>query len=150
MANVHTDTVAVGLLSKDIQLKYATYTSSGVGTYTLIDGLQSIPSLGGENEKVETTCLADGARRYIKGIKDYGDLAFKFLYDNSASTSNFRVLKDLEDEDKVAFKCLLPDGTAFDFDAQVQVAIDEAEINQALTFTMNLALCSDITVSNPQ
>lgn len=145
----HVDTVAPGLLSKDIQFKVATYTSGTLGTYALVDGLQSIPSLGGTPDKVEVTCLADGARRYINGIKDYGDLEFKFLYDNSSSTSNYRQLKALESETKVGCQVLLPDGTTFEFDAQLNVSLDEAEINTALTFTLNCGLQSDIDVTNP-
>ena len=72
-----------GLLTKDIKLSY-----KNNSTYTEIPNLQECPELGGTAEKVEVTTLADGNKKYINGIKDFGDLAFKFLYDNSTTTSN--------------------------------------------------------------
>ena len=147
---------AVGILSKGIKFLYATYTGSTVGTYSEIPDLMAIPSLGGEPEKVEVTCLADGVRRYINGIKDFGDLEFKFLFDNGEATSSYRVFKDLEDEAKVAIRIELPDvpasgthGTYFDFDADVLASIDEAEVNQALTYTVKCGLQSDISCTDP-
>ena len=84
--------MATGILSKDITLSYKKNE-----VWTEIPDLQEIPDLGGDVDTVEVTTLADGAKRYIKGIKDYGDLAFKFLYDNSTDTSNYRVIRDLEE-----------------------------------------------------
>ena len=81
-----------GLLTKDITLSYKKDT-----IYEVLDGLQEVPSLGGTPDKVEVTTLSDASRRYIKGIKDYGDLTFKFLYQNDTTTSNFRVLRGLEE-----------------------------------------------------
>ena len=144
-----------GILSKGIKfsLGTATYdTSTGewsFSSYSEVPNLQSIPSLGGDIEKVDVTTLADGARQYINGIKDYGDLEFKFLYDNAESTSNYRVLRTAElSGDTKAIKIELPDETVFQFAADVAVSIDEAEVNQALTFTCSCGLQSDIGVSS--
>jgi len=138
-----------GLLSKGIKFSVAEYTGTTLGSYSEVANLQSIPSLGGDIEKVDVTTLANEARQYIEGIKDYGDLEFKFLYDNSSATSNYRVLKDLAG-DKVGVKVELPDTTAFTFDAQLAVSLDEAGVNDALTFTCTALLQSDISVANPQ
>jgi len=153
-----------GILSKGIKFSVAEYTSSSVGTYTEIANLQEIPSLGGTPEKVETTCFANGNRTYIAGIKDFGDLAFKFLFDNSGSTSNYRLLKGYEVDSNgnaktVSVKVELPDalttgtgthhGTQFVFDAQLSCSLDSAAVNAALTFTCNAALQSDISVTDP-
>lgn len=147
---------ATGILSKGIKFLYAKYTGSTVGSYSEIPDLMSIPSLGGEPEKVEVTCLADGVRRYINGIKDFGDLEFKFLFDNGEATSSYRVFKDLEDEPKIAIRIELPDapasgshGTQFEFDADVLASIDEAEVNAALTYTVKCGLQSDISCVDP-
>lgn len=147
-----------GILSKGIKFSVATYTGSTVGTYTQVANLQSIPSLGGAPEKVDVTTLADSAYHYINGIKDYGDLDFKFLYDNSEATSNYRVLKGYENT-KISIQVELPDalssgtgthhGTQFTFDAMISVSLDDADVNAALTFTCTAALQSDITVGNP-
>ena len=61
-----------GILSKGIKLGYST---SGTTTYTDISDLQECPQLGGAAEKVEVTVLSDANKRYINGVKDFGELA---------------------------------------------------------------------------
>lgn len=127
---------AVGFLSKGITLK--------MGAVAL-PNLQEIPELGGTVEKVEVTTLADGAKRYISGIKDYGDLSFKFLYDTDDSASSFKVLKVAEEAGTVgAFTVEFPDGTTCAFQASVNVRLDSAGVNAPLTFTADLSLNSDM------
>ena len=134
-----------GLLTKDITLSYKKDSS-----YEVLDGLQEVPSLGGTPDKVEVTTLSDGSRRYIKGIKDYGDLTFKFLYQNDTTTSNFRVLRGLEESGKVVdWKVEFPDGTAFAFSGECTVAPSDGAVNAAITFNLTISLNSDIVVTNP-
>ena len=135
--------MAQGLLSKGIKFEYSANGSS----YTEINNLQEIPSLGGTPDKVDVTCLADGNKKYINGLVDYGDLAFKFLYDNSSETSNERVLKSLTGSNH--FKITFPDNTAFSFTGECSCSLDAASVNAALTFTANIALNSEIEVTNP-
>jgi len=143
-----------GLLSKGIEFSVGTAVQDSAGdwtfsSYSKVLNLQSIPSLGGEPEKVDVTTLADDARHYIPGVKDYGDLDFTFLYDGTASTGNFAVLKALEGS-VVAVKVGIPDGsqgaisTTFEFAAIITVSLDEAGVNDALTFTCRCSLQSDI------
>ena len=135
-----------GILSKGITLSYKGSGSS----YTVIENLQECPELGGSAQTVEVTTLADGNKKYIKGIKDFGELEFKFLYDNSGATSNYRVVKGLEDAGKVVdWKVTFPDGTSFGFSGEVTTKIDGAAVNAALTFAATITLNSDITVTNP-
>lgn len=134
---------ATGLLSKGITLSY----KDGAEFKNLPD-LQEIPDMGADVEKVEVSTLADAHKRYIKGIGDYGDLSFKFLYSNEEATDSYAVLADLEDEDEpTEFQVKFPDDTTFTFDAFVSVKIDSAGVNAPLTFTANLALNSDIVVA---
>lgn len=129
-----------GLLTKGITL------SKGG---TVLPGLQEVPEIGSTPEKVEVTTLDDSAKRHIPGLDDYGDLAFKFLYDNGAESA-FRTLSAAQkagttDEYTVTF----PDKTTFKFNATVAVKMDAAQVNNPLTFTATLTLNSDITVTNP-
>ena len=136
-----------GILSKGIKLGYST---SGSSTYTDIPDLQECPQLGGAAEKVEVTVLSDANKRYINGVKDFGELAFKFLYDNSGAQSNYRVIRGLEDGEKIInWQVTFPDGTKFAFTGQVSTQIDSAAVNAALTFTATITLNSEITVTNP-
>ena len=134
-----------GLLTKDIKLSY-----KNNDQYVEIANLQECPELGGTAEKVDVTTLADGNKKYINGIKDFGDLAFKFLYDNSTTTSNYRVIRGLEESGNVVYwKVTFPDNTEFMFSGEVTTAMDSASVNNALTFAANISLNSDITVTNP-
>ena len=110
-------TQPTGLLSKGTTLSVKTKEG---GTFVVLEGLQSTPEMGGDPEKVDVTTLADSMKRYIPGIKDAGDLAFKFLYDNSSENTAYRKL----------------------------VALEKSEVNGALTFTANLTVNTEITVTN--
>ena len=126
------------------------YKSGSATTFTELPYLMEIPELGGAPEKIDVTTLSDKTKKYIPGIKDYGDLVFKFLYDNETATSNYRVLKGLDDnETKATFKIEYPDGTAHEFDAIPSVKLDSGAINGALTFSATMLLQSDIEITNP-
>ena len=136
-----------GLLSKDTTLSYKPTSGS---TFTELDLLMEVPEMGGDPEKVDVTTLKDGVRKYIPGVKDLGDLVFKFLYDNSGATSNYRVLKGLQDANTVnTYKVEYPDGTGHQFDAYVSVKMDAAAVNGVLTFSASFNLQSEITTTNP-
>ena len=136
-----------GILSKDTKLLYKT---NGMPDFTEIDLLMEVPELGGDPEKVDVTTLKDSVRKYISGVRDLGDLQFKFLYDNSGPTSNYRILRGLQENNELAtFKVEYPDGTGHQFDAYVSVKMDAGTVNAALTFTATMFLQSDIVVTNP-
>lgn len=136
---------ATGTLSKGITLGYSV-TVPGV-TFTNLPDLQDIPELGGDVEKVEVTTLADANRKYINGIKDFGDLAFTFLYENNDATDSYRILSAMTA--LTAWQVKLPDNTTFTFNGFPSVKLNGAGVNEPLTFTLNIALNSDITVGNP-
>ena len=134
-----------GILSKGITLSYKKDSQ-----FAVIPDLQEVPDLGGSAEKVDVTTLADGNYKYINGIKDFGDLEFKFLYSNSGTESNYRICRGLEEAGKVVeWKVSFPDGTGFEFSGEPSTTIDGQSVNSAITFTLNITLNSDITVSNP-
>ncbi len=118
--------------------------------FTEIEYLMEVPEFGGTPEKIDVTVLSDKTKRYVPGINDLGDLVFKFLYDNSSETANYRVLKGLADDgDCAIFKLQYPDGTSHEFEAVPAVKMDAGAINGALTFSATMMLQSDITVGNP-
>ena len=135
-----------GILSKETKISSK---SGSAEQFVELPLLMEVPEMGGTPEKVDVTTLADGSRKYIEGVKDYGDLAFKFLYEN-AEGSAFRTLRGYEEAGTAAdYKVELPDGTAFAFSGQVSVKIDSASVNAALTFTATISLNSDMVVTNP-
>lgn len=148
------------ILSKGITLSYAGSGSSASADLVPIYDLTSIPSLGGDKDKVETTTLANAARTYIPGLIDYGDLEFGFVYDDedkypsgqgsTATMTTFEYLKSLEaannnhDWWKVAFP---NSGIIFTFDGKPSVSMGAAEVGGRVDFTMKVGLQSDITVA---
>ena len=110
--------------------------------------LQEFPNLGGAAEQVEVTTLADGNRRYINGIKDFGSLEFTFLYDGADPQGSYQKLRAIEVAGTNAeWKVTLPDGVEFTFTGQASVAINGGAVNDAITFTLTINLNSDLTCS---
>lgn len=139
--------MALGISTQNVKLGYGT---AQAGPFTDMAGLQEVPAMLGKPSKIDVTCLSDSVKKSIFGIKDLGDLQFKFVYDNSGSTSNFRVLKGYTDNKTLVwFQVSFPDGTKFTFSAYVNVETDAAQVDKALGFTCSLALQSEITVTNP-
>lgn len=143
---------ATGISTQGIKFGYGT---AQAGPFTQLDGVQEIPSMLGKPSKIDVTALSDAVKKNIFGVKDLGDLQFKMLYDNSVTTSNFRVLKGYADSKTVVwFQIEFPDvkttkGTLFTFSAYVNVETDAAQVDKALGITVSLALQSDIIVTNP-
>lgn len=126
------------------------YRTESTGAFTDIPMLMEVPEFGGTPEKIDVTVLSDSAKSYVTGIKDYGDLVFKFLYDNASATANYRVLKGLEDNATAAyFQLSYPDGTAHVFQAIPSVKMDAGAVNGALTFSCTMTLQGEITLTNP-
>lgn len=135
------------MLANGTTLSYKTGSES---TYTKLTGLKSVPDMGQDPEKVENTCLEDETKKYEFGIGDYGDLEYKFKYENSSAKSTYRILRALSDAKTVVkFEQAYPDGTKFAFDAQCNVKLSGGEVNGAIDFTLQLALQSEITVTDP-
>lgn len=134
------------MLANGIKLSYKSTGSS----YTELEGLKEVPEMGEDPEKVDNTCLADKTKQYEYGIGDYGDLAYKFKYENSSASSSYRILRKIaDDKTKVSFKQTYPDGTEFIFDAQCSVKLGGGGVNAVMEFTLNLALQSEINVTDP-
>lgn len=136
------------MLANGIKLGYK---KSGGPSYTDLPGLKEVPEMGSEPEKVENTCLSDTVKKYEYGIGDPGDLEFKFKYDNSSATSPYRVLREAaEAKEVLSFEETFPDGTKFNWDAQVSVKVGGGGVNAVMEFTVKMALQSEISVVDPE
>jgi hypothetical protein len=129
------------MLANGITLSYGT----AKGTYTKLAGLKEVPEFGIEPEKVENTTLEDKVKKYEFGIGDAGELEYKFAYDNSSTTSSYRILrKAAEDKEKLFFKQAYPDGTEVQFEGQVSVKLGGGGVNSVIEFTLKIALQSEL------
>lgn len=130
--------------SKGLLTKGATLSYKKDDAFIALEDLQSIPDLGGDTESVETTTLKSGAKTYIPGLKDYGELEFGFLY-GSGVDSSFKVLQGMDEADEqVEFQVGLPDGTTVDFTSGVSIKINAIEVGEVMTFAAVLALSSEM------
>jgi hypothetical protein len=136
------------MLANGIKLGYK---KKGGLSYTDLPGLKEVPEMGDEPEKVDNTCLSDTVKQYEYGIGDPGDLEFKFKYDNSSATSPYRVLRTAaETKEVLSFEETFPDGTKFNWDAQVSVKLGGGGVNAVMEFTVKMALQSAITPTDPE
>lgn len=123
-----------GLLSKDTTLKMK---ASGGSSFEVLQGLQSVPEIGGDPEQVDVTTLADGTKKYIAGIQDMDSLEFTFLYDNRI----FSKLKAVQTSGKEAdFEIVYPDNSKCTFKGGVTVKMGGAEVNGAFQFTLSVTV----------
>ncbi|MDE7433179.1 MAG: phage tail protein [Lachnospiraceae bacterium] len=135
------------MLANGTLLKYKT---EGASSFTNAPGLHEIPELGSEEEKVDRTDLAAKNKKYEYGIGDYGDLEYKFIYENSSATSPYRVFRQAQaDKETLSFQEVLPDGTTFEFRAMCNVKLGGGGVNGGIDFTLKLALQSDMEVTDP-
>ncbi len=136
------------MLANGIKLGYKA--ASGSGDYTDLTGLKEVPELGEEKEKVENTGLSDTVKQYEFGVGDPGDLEYKFKYENKSETSPYRVLRNAESAGTVLSFCeTLPDGTKYEYDAQVSVKLGSGAVNGVLEFTLKMALQSGLALTDP-
>lgn len=131
-----------GLGSVGIKLEYKALADSS-SSYLEIEGLQSIPDMGGSSESIEVTTLGDASRKYIKGIKSYGDsLDFVFLY----KTSVFESLTMSEAQGgELSFRVSLPDGATCTFTGEHSVKLNSTGVNAAITYTLSVKPTSEMT-----
>ena len=133
------------MLANGITLSYG----KAKGTYTKLAGLKEVPEFGIEPEKVENTTLEDKVKKYEFGIGDAGELEYKFAYDNSSTTSSYRVLrKAAENKEKLYFEQAYPDGTKVTFEGQVSVKLGGGGVNSVIEFTLKIALQSELAFTD--
>ena len=113
-----------------------------------ISGLTDIPDMGATPEKLDVTTLADEVRKYISGVKDFGDLEFTFIYESGAD-GNYKQLNDIVEKEEnkngeTACSVKFPDGSQFAFKGEINLRIVGVGVNAVITFVMSVALSEDI------
>ena len=133
------------MLANGITLSYG----KTKGSYTKLAGLKEVPEFGIEPEKVENTTLEDKVKKYEFGIGDAGELEYKFAYDNTNTTSSYRILrKAAEDKENLYFEQAYPDNTKVAFEGQVSVKLGGGGVNSVIDFTLKIALQSELAFTD--
>lgn len=126
------------------------YRTEGSEEWIEAELLQEIPELGSEDEKVDMTHLKSKNKEYEYGIGDYGDLAYKFIYENSSATSPYRVFRQAQaDKEILEFKHEYPDGLSYTFPAMCNVKLGGGGVNGGIMFTLNLAIKGEMAEEHP-
>lgn len=115
--------------------------------YVQLQGLTNVPEIGGTPELLECTDLDSTVKKYIQGVKDFGELEFEFNY-HAGEDGNYRILRGLEEaKETVDFKLEYPDKTAFEFSGEVANRLGSQGVNAVMTFTLSVALNSEVKVT---
>lgn len=126
------------------------YKEKGGSSFTNLPGLKEIPEIGIEPEKVEDSCLTDSHKMYEQGVGDLPDIVYKFKYDNSTSTSPYRVMRDYQASGTVlSFQETLKDGTITEYDAQVSVKRTGGGLNGVIEFELSMMVQSELKFTDP-
>ncbi len=124
------------LLSKGASLKLDS---------TAVAGLKSMGEISEKTSKIEVTTLADAGRRYINGIKEYGDeISFTCNYEK-AELKKVRALADGETHD---VEITYADGLKITFEAYVSVTLGGVEVDAVHEFTIGLTPASEIAIGD--
>ena len=139
------------MLANGAKLGYSKTAPSGSSTtYTDLPGLNEIPDIGSDPEKVDNTVLTDPHKKYEKGIGDLPEMTYKFKYDNSKADCPYRVLRQADkDGTTLYFRETDADKSTIDFAAQVSVKRTGGGVNGAIEFEVTMMVQSDITYTDP-
>ena len=107
-----------------------------------IPGLKSLPDFAENKEQVEVTCLSDVQKKYIAGLKDYGELSYTFNYDKEAASK----VKELGDSE-VTVTVTLADGTTVTYKATCSLTINAASSGAVMEMTVNTIITGDFNIT---
>ena len=117
------------------------YATAQAGEYTKINGLRSVPDIGGTPNTIDTTNM-DNVKyeTQIQHLFPAQQYDFEFDIEDPSATSNIKVVSDLEDAGtKCYWKIEYPTGITITFKSDVKTTIKGGEHGDLAGFTMHLA-----------
>lgn len=120
-----------------------------VGT-TALNFVTNIGDIGGTPNMLDSTCMKDKMKHNVAGVQSADAFEITYLYDNSDTTSDYRVLRALESAgNSVAVEVTFPDGTKFTSSGTVSNRITGVGVDSLISAVCSIALDADWTVANP-
>ena len=117
---------------------------------TPINFVTDIGDIGGTPSELDATCMKDRMKKTVPGVQEAKAFEVTFLFDNSATDSDYRVLRQLQESgETVSLEVVFPDGTTFATTGYPTVMVSGAKVDELVTAKLTLALQSEWTVSNP-
>lgn len=112
--------------------------------------VQEIGDIGGTPSELDATCLKDSIKKSVPGVQDTKAFEVTYLFDNGATTSDFRALKALQTAgNAVPIAVEFPDGTKFATTGYVTTYTSGVKVDELITAKLVVNLQSDWTVTNP-
>ncbi|MCD8147097.1 MAG: phage tail protein [Clostridiales bacterium] len=112
--------------------------------------VQEISDIGGAPSELDATCFNDSLKHYVPGVQDTQAYEITYLFDNADASSDYRVLKALQDAKSVVpVAVTLPDGTVFASTGYVSTYVVGTKVDELITAMLVVMLQSDWTVTNP-
>ncbi|MCC8064166.1 MAG: phage tail protein [Clostridiales bacterium] len=112
--------------------------------------VKEIGDIGGAPSDLDATCLKDKMKKTVPGVQDVDAFEITYLFDNSDATSDYRVLKALQDAgDIVPVTVTIPDGTTFATTGYINTVVSGVGVDELMEATASVSLQSDWTVTNP-
>lgn len=117
------------------------YSSTENGTYTRIYGLKTIPDIGGEPNKIDTTDLDNTEyETNMYGLKPAQAYNFEFNMQDPSAEANIKIASDLEDSNEYYYwKLTYSNGLIVTFQSKVKTTILGGSSNDLVGFQMHLA-----------
>lgn len=133
------------------KLEYATITGSTVGTYTQIFGLNNIPDIGSEPDRVEATTFDDTVyRSYVPGLQDTDTVTFGFNLALPNSSANIKIVYDLANTGlQYSWRITYASGITVVFVSKCFYSLTGGAPNDLTQFNLNLVPEGGYTITVP-
>lgn len=120
-------------------------------TYKRIYGLSNIPDVGGTPQRIDTTDLDNTKfETSILGLQPALELDFEFNMEDPSTTSNIKLVSDMEDAGKVyEFRLTYNNGITVEFSSEVRTTLVGGASGDLSKFTLHLAPESEPTITIP-
>lgn len=109
-----------------------------------------IGDIGGSPSTLDATCMQDTMKKNVPGVQDTKAFEVTYLFDNSATDSDYRVLKALQTAGNVVPVAVeFPDGTTFSTTGYVSTYVTGAKVDELVSAKLVISLQSEWSVTNP-
>lgn len=109
-----------------------------------------IGDIGGTPSELDATCMKDTMKKFVPGVQDTKAFEVSFLYDDSDTASDYRVLKALQEAGSIVpIAVTFPDGAVFASTGYVSVMINGAKVDELISAKLTINLQSEWAVTDP-
>lgn len=110
-----------------------------------------IGDIGGAPSELDATCMKDKMKKSAFGVKDVKAFEVSYLYDNTDSDSDYRVIKALEKAGNIVpVVVTFPDKTKFSTTGYISTMINGVKVDELIGAKMSVSLQSDWEETNPE